>query len=582
MTQTEALATGELKDTPFGGLLYSILTRQLTGSLVIAETPERRHCVSFRDGYPIKARLVDPIDLLGEILVEAGSLLPDQMAEVLEYSEQLGLLCGESALMLGYVETDALNQALIVQTARRVARLFAIIEGTYGFYQEDFLASFGSNDNPTVDPLAIIAAGVRSSYDLGRLIFLLQGLQNQPLGTAAPPDAIKRFRFSEPESAIASALQTKQTLVELLARSGQPQTTVYGVVHCLHMTSLLDLGDNASSMPPPPAAPARTSPQPPPSATPDVQPTATPRSPSPPPQARVSSPPSTVAPSRVSIPRSETPPTPSSPPSGEPKSDRRIEAEELLAKGNKASYFELLGITREASSTDVQKAWAARAKQFHPDKATGDLAELRPQLEQLMARITVAKDTLKDPEKRTDYLDSLDLSFDGKLKGSKKRRAPSHEDKLVRQALEADEAFIKAKILLKRNQFKEAEEAVRIAVKSDEKNGDYMALLAWIESRQRPRTDKFDDLLQSLREAVKIAPRSEDAHFYFAQLLYQMGKFRKALSEYEETMDLNPDNIDAVRMVRILRKKKAEAIRKRKEQKGAGGLLASLFGDKKK
>lgn len=608
MTETEALATGELKDTPFGGLLYSIFTRMLTGSLVVAESAERRHCVSFRDGYPTKAKLVDPMDLLGEILFEAGSLTPEQIAEILDYSEQLELLCGESALMLGYVETDALNQALVVQTARRVARLFTVFTGTYGFYQEDFLSSFGGNDPPTVDPLPIIAAGVRSSYDLGRLILMLQGLQDQPLATKASPEIIQRFRFSEPELSIATALQKNQTLAELMATSGQPQTTVYGVVHCLHMTSLLELGQSAVTMPPPPASPPRNSPQPhhhesrpvpsappqphhhesqpvpssppqPPPQSPSVHPSATPQRSSPPPQARVSSPPSSVTPSQVSIPRSETPPPPAS---DEPKSARRIEADELIAKGDKATFFELLNITREATARDVQIAWASRAKQFHPDKATGDLADLRPQLEQLMARITVAKDTLKDDEKRRDYLNSLDLSFDGKLMGPKTSRAPSHEDNLVRQALEADEAFMKAKILLKRNQFKEAEEHARIAVKSDQENGDYMALLAWVESRQRPRKGNFDDLLQSLREAVKLAPRSEDAHFYFAQLLYQTGKLRKALSEFEETMDLNTDNIDAVRMVRILRKKKAEAIRKRKEQKSGGGLLASLFGDKKK
>jgi tetratricopeptide (TPR) repeat protein len=287
------------------------------------------------------------------------------------------------------------------------------------------------------------------------------------------------------------------------------------------------------------------------------------------------------APSQASAPPQPRAPAPPSTASDEPKSARRIEAEELLAKGDKATFFELLGITREANAADVQKAWAARAKQFHPDKATGDLAELRPQLEQLMAQITVAKDTLKDDEKRKDYLNSLDLSFDGKLKGPKPSRAPSHEDNLVRQALEADEAFMKAKILLKRNQLDEAKELAEMAAKADKENGDYMALYAWIEARQRPRKGNFDDLLQRLRDAVKLAPKSEDAHFYFAQLLYQTGKLRKALSEYEWAMDINPDNIDAVRMVRILRKKKAEAIRKRKEQK-SGGLLASLFGDKKK
>jgi hypothetical protein len=46
---------------------------------------------------------------------------------------------------------------------------------------------------------------------------------------------------------------------------------------------------------------------------------------------------------------------------------------------------------------------------------------------------------------------------------------------------------------------------------------------------------------------------------------------------------LNEHNIDAVRMVRFLNKRRQDAANKRRDSKSStGGLLGSLFGDKKK
>jgi tetratricopeptide (TPR) repeat protein len=589
VSDPQPIATGDLKDTPFGGLLNSIYVRKLTGSLVIAETPERRHCVGFQSGMPNKTKLVDPVDLVGEILIEAGYITPEHLAESLDYAQQLGLLLCESAMVLGHISPEAILQALVVQTARRTARLFALFEGAYGFYHEDFLASFGGDDNPTVDPFAVISAGVRSSYDQLRLTYLVQGLQGRPLRVEVTPEQLARFRFEPGETEVARALADGAMIHEALASAGQPPQVVYGVAHCLHMTGLLRLESAAGEAPAPPQ-PQRPSPQPqrPPQQQPQrtapPQPPARPAAPSPP-----ASPSPPQQPARPGA-REPAAPPPSSIPDSE-KSDRRREAEALLAKGDKATYFELLGITREAAPSDVQKAFALQARKFHPDKCTGDMAELRTQVTALFSRMTVAKDTLKDPAERKRYLDSLDLELGGKLQGGARAKAgparpgESAEDQFVRQALEADEAFMKAKILLKRNQLEEAEKCARAACEADPEQGNYQALLAWIEAKQRPSDVGVEDLIQRLNEALKQVPKSEDAHFYLAQLYYQTNKLRKALDEYEEVVELNRDNIDALRMVRILKKKRDEERAKRAAQKttgGGGGFFSSLFSDTSK
>lgn len=62
------------------------------------------------------------------------------------------------------------------------------------------------------------------------------------------------------------------------------------------------------------------------------------------------------------------------------------------------SLYEVLGCTKEASSSDLKKAYRKLALQLHPDKNLGDkLAAARFQ------KISRAYDVLGDPQKRQFY-----------------------------------------------------------------------------------------------------------------------------------------------------------------------------------
>ncbi len=267
--------------------------------------------------------------------------------------------------------------------------------------------------------------------------------------------------------------------------------------------------------------------------------------------------------------------------SDEPKSERRIEAERLLAT-TEITHYDLLGVARDAAIADIQKAFIQRAKHFHPDRATGEMADLRPQMADLMARISAARAVLTHAEKRKEYDGTL--SFKEKFGNTVGEDGEAiTEDAIVQKLIEADESFIKAKILLRRNKLDEAEELAREAIEANPEHGDYAALGHWIEARKRPRTAEVSDLVELLRGAVEKVPNSEDANFYLAQLLYQAGRRREALVCYKQVMDLNEHNIDAVRMVRILNKKLQDSPKRGGAKKSsAGGFFGSLFGDKKK
>lgn len=60
-------------------------------------------------------------------------------------------------------------------------------------------------------------------------------------------------------------------------------------------------------------------------------------------------------------------------------------------------YYQVLGVAREASQDEVQKAYRKLARKFHPDVSKEPLAETR------FKEIAEAYEVLKDPERRAKY-----------------------------------------------------------------------------------------------------------------------------------------------------------------------------------
>ena len=61
-------------------------------------------------------------------------------------------------------------------------------------------------------------------------------------------------------------------------------------------------------------------------------------------------------------------------------------------------FYELLGVSRNADSAELKKAYRALARKYHPDANQGD-----PESEEMFKAISVAYEVLSDPEKRAKY-----------------------------------------------------------------------------------------------------------------------------------------------------------------------------------
>ncbi|APR85393.1 Integral membrane protein [Minicystis rosea] len=265
-------------------------------------------------------------------------------------------------------------------------------------------------------------------------------------------------------------------------------------------------------------------------------------------------------------PQRATPPPPAAPPPPPERPEiaaRRAEIEARAKVIDSEDYFTMLGVSRDATPDQVKTAYFGLAKSWHPDRLPSELLDVKPLVARVFARFSEAYQTLFDPVKSKDYLNTV------KQGGG----SPEDQEKVAR-VVDAALEFQKAEILMKKNDLAGAEALVARAVAADPDQPEYLTLLVWVramrrgdppELREGQTTTHFDDLIKTLDGVLAKEKEFERALYYRGVLLKRSGRADKAIRDFRLAAQLNPKNLDAVREVRLYE------MRKRGGGGGGGG-----------
>lgn len=256
-------------------------------------------------------------------------------------------------------------------------------------------------------------------------------------------------------------------------------------------------------------------------------------------QSRLSTPPARKPSSGRPLP-SVTPAPPGGPAMpqflGTGTADLRLELEALASRLT-GTYYEILGVSEDSTTSVIQNAFFALAKKWHPDRLKPEVADLKAEATRVFARISQASQVLSDPASRQSYDKSLAVPD-----------APDEAEQ-VQRVLKATTAFQKAEVLLKRGNLVLAEKEAQIAFQNDPSQADYIALHAWIQA-QKPNSD-LTDLAVQLEKAAKTEPNNLRVRWYRGQVLKRLGRTREALLDFRFIIERDPRHTDAQREVRL-------------------------------
>lgn len=263
------------------------------------------------------------------------------------------------------------------------------------------------------------------------------------------------------------------------------------------------------------------------------------------------------------------------------------------------TYYQILGIPRDADEREVKRAYHRLARELHPDKA--ETPEKAREVEQRFAVVSTAYNTLKDAALRADYDKK---TFGGNVNGMPVQQQPKpqtptaaaisspkppvanapavgaardnrakNEGVLTPERIAiAQKAFVKGCQLMKEKEYAKAVDFFEAAISNNETEPVYHSRLAvaLIEAKK-----SASRAIEAAQRAIDLDKYNLDYKFNLAHIYDTIGSKSNAIRIYEEILKWDQENQMAQQMLRKLTKKEG-FLNKLTGGSNSGGLFAGL------
>jgi CheY-like chemotaxis protein len=518
---------GSLKRVPFARLLQRLYAQKATGSLLLlrdaAKKDATKKIIAFTDGYPgsVKSNVLS--ECLGQILVSRRLISESALAESVRRMQAEKRQQGQILVEMGALSPYNLQRALVEQVEAKLFEVFSWPDGKFMF-------KAASDDNQERDdisvvlglerpPAALILEGIRRHYGDARQRAVLDAWAGQAV--SLNPDPAMRLQDISTDPADVAFINSIGTekIEDILARAPVSREKARLLLVALSEAGMITTADGASARrrgAPSAAAPSFSPPQ--------------------------------------GVVAAVVPPQSSGPLSGGQLS---MVAETVRTQ----DYFWTLGVGRDASSAEIDRAYDAHARSFHADRYRHSSDEDRRVAQDVFERLSEAHRVLRDPSRRRAYITRLDRDENGTaaisgdvtnadaIYPAPPAAAPTSASNAAARALY--EAGLEH---LRGGRHHEAVEAFRQAARLVPNEAEYRASLGWALFREAPADARAGRAaLAELRRAVQLDARNRRAAEYLAQIYAQTGQPELAMQELERLLELDPTATEAAEELRRLR-----------------------------
>jgi DnaJ-domain-containing protein 1 len=509
-------ATGTLDERPIPRLLHQLMRKQVTGWLVVREPVKgggegADSTVFLRDGAPVHVQRPDDADRLDQVVAAAG-LVSAQVLREVSAALPAGKRLGEVLIERGLVAEATLADLLKVQMKRKLHRLFGSRQGSWAIYvgAHNFGAG-GEFREMRVDPRCLVYEGIRAAYDEDRLRAELGPLAGRRfrLLRSVPASLLEAMGFPHGDATVAALDGPPRRLADL-PPAGVAAKEALAVVLALLYTDLLEAEAQAAGKPG-----------------------------------------TTVVPALAS---SGSMPAVAAKPAAAPLTDAALATriDELLARIDTVSHFELLGIPENASTEEISAAFLRRMRELHPDRLAGrGLRDLAAKAARLVARINEANVVLIDPKQRAAYLAAR---APGAI-------APVSAMDLARAVLNAEESFRKGELALRKGDYTQALEAFTAASRDQPQEPIYGAYATWARFNV-PGANKdrlVRETIVALGNVIAERPKFALARHWQGLLYKHNGDLVAAEAAFRAAVAEDKTLLDAERELRVLEMRRVRA-----------------------
>jgi tetratricopeptide (TPR) repeat protein len=553
-------SSGQLARTPLPHLLVYAAERRLTGTFEFRGADGGEAAVLLREGQPAKARLASPPIYLGQVMVELGFIDGAKLDASLRELSGQRKLHGALLLERNHVTSEQLETALRAQILRKVAQIAHMPPASvFEFYSDwDGLSTFGGEPTP-VDAMAAVWAAIREHPPLEHVKAALERLSQGRLRVAKTAQ-LDRFGFTQEERHWIDLLRVRPLGVDDFFAAAEINERIARLIaYCLAITKQVDLvadAEPSSSGKIPAAEPS--APQSPRAAV-----------------ARMALRRERMRTGPVVVEEKSSPRMPvvdrrASPPPDAPSAfdARRAEIQARAQQVDKQNYFEMLGVTEDATVEDIKVAYINLAKSWHPDRLHPALSDVKDACQRVFARMSEAHQTLTDEEKRRRYQRLM-----------KEGGETPEQQQEIANVVGATVEFQKAEICMRKNDLTQALSLAKHALELDPQQADYIALAAWLTSlgpgSQTPEATQA--CVDELTRALQRNERCEKAYFYRAMLYRKQSRDQLAFKDFKKVSELNPKNIDAQRELRLYEMRSSIAPPRQSQPPSKPGLFQKLF-----